>query len=207
MYTKEIMVLTIASITAGASAGDVYHSEADLIAEMGAGYTHNDFSSVSDGAVDSLDFDFGTFAYEITTGPIPTSGLYNEGGVISTASNFDSIVINFTSGNVHAIGANVWATDPGFDPAGALMLVTLSDGTVEAFPSGGPSAFYGYTSDMIITSVEIRAVGFLSPRYATMDNLYVGTTGDYPIVPLPPAAWAGIGMLGLMSARRSMRRS
>lgn len=207
MNSKAIMTLAVAAIAAGASAGDVYLSEAALIAEMGAGFTYNDFSAVSDGTVDSLSYDFGTFAYEITTGPVPTSGLYNEGGVISTASNLDSIVINFTSDNVHAIGANIWATDPDFDPAGALMLVTLSDGTVEAFPSGGPGAFYGYTSDILITSVEIRAVGFFTPRFATMDNLYVGTTGDLPVVPLPPAAWAGLGMLALLGARRSMKRS
>mgnify|MGYP003124707452 FL=1 len=194
MQTKAIMTIAVASITAGAFAGDVHLSEAALMAEMGAGFTYNDFSSVSDGPVDSLDYDFGTFAYEITTGAIPTSGLYNEGGVISTASNFDSIVINFTSDNVHAIGANVWATDPDFDPAGALMIVTLSDGTTETFPSGGPGAFYGYTSDVLITSVEIRAFGFIVPRFATMDNLYVGTTSNLAVVPLPPAAWAGLGM-------------
>ncbi|MFG0245104.1 MAG: hypothetical protein ACF8MF_03515 [Phycisphaerales bacterium JB052] len=207
MQIKRIVAITAATITASAYAGEVHLSEAALMAEMSAGFTYNDFSSVSDGPVDSLDYDFGTFSYEITTGAFPTSGLHNEDGVISTASNFDSIVINFTSDNVHAIGANVWATDPDFDPAGAIMIVSLSDGTTETFPSGGPGAFYGYTSDMLITSVEIRAVGFFVPRFATMDNLYVGTTGDYPIVPLPPAAWAGLGMLGLMGARRSMKRS
>lgn len=206
MKNTAIMATAFAAMTAGASAGDVFLSEASLIAEMSAGYTHNDFNAVADGPADSLSYSIGDFAYEITTGPIPSSGLYNEGGVISTESNLDSLVINFTSGNVYAIGANVWATNPGFDPAGALMIVTLSDGTIESFPSGGPSAFYGYTSDMLISSIEIRAVGFFSQRYATLDNLYVGGNNNLTVVPLPTAAWAGLGLLGMMGGVRIARR-
>ncbi len=200
---KQLVLAAWACSALGASAGTIYNSEASLVGAMSAGYAFNDFSSVADGAVPSLSYSMGDFAYDISSGPVTNSGLYNEGGAISTASTLDSLVITFTSGNVRAIGANVWATDPAFDPAGALMIVTLSDGTIEAFPSGGPSAFYGYTSDVDITSVEIRALGFFVPRYATMDNLYVGT--NVSVVPLPPAAWAGMGMLGLLGGIRARR--
>lgn len=204
MNTK-IAIAALALASTGALAGDVHTSEASLLGAMAGGFSFNDFNTVADGPTDSLSYNMGAFSYEITTGAVPSSGLYNEGGVISTESNFDSLIINFTSGNVYAIGANIWATDPGFDPAGAVMIIGLSDGTVEIFPSGGPDAFYGYTSDTAITSVAIRAVG-LGLRYATMDNLYVGTTNNLIVVPLPSAAWAGLGMLALGGGVRSIKR-
>lgn len=200
---NQLTIALVACSAVGASAGTVYTSEASLVGAMSGGYALNDFNSEPAGSVTSLSYSVGDFAYEISSGPVTNSGLYNEGGAISTASALDSLVISFTSGNVRAIGANIWATDPGFDPAGALMIITLSDGTIEAFPSGGPSAFYGYTSDVDITSVEIRALGFFVPRYATMDNLYVGT--NVSVVPLPAAAWAGLGMLGLLGGIRAGR--
>jgi hypothetical protein len=209
-------VAAAAGITAGAaSAGTLYTDVAAFTAASNI-VELNDFSGVADGFYSSLTFEppaYQTFQYEI----VATNGLQVgpslnpfvpllPSGAISTQAADDALVVNFTSNNVYAVGGEFWGTGLLGQPVWANITINLSDGTSVTFETFGPE-FYGFTSDVVITSMTIEAERVVLPghleAWATMDNLYVGTL---TVIPLPPAAWAGLGMLGLLGGARAFRR-
>lgn len=138
----------------------------------------------------------GHFSYDISAS---FGGLSNNDGTVSTNFALASLVIEFTSGDVRAFGGEWWGTDSAFNEIPALITIRLDDNTVRTFVTDGPR-FGGYLSDTKINSITISAFNFHPPAFPTMDNFRVA------VVPLPPAAWAGLGMLGLMGGVRVARR-
>lgn len=185
---------------ASAGAGQVYGNVANFQAAVPS-LAFSDFNSVADGQTASVSANFGQFAYEISARTFNgnASSLFNDNGTISTNNGTDQLVIDFT-GDVRAFGGEWWATDANFNEVWALITVFVSDGTVGSFLTNGPT-FGGYVSDVTIDRVVINALGAF--RFPTMDNFYVGTMA---VVPLPPAAWAGLGMLGVIGGVRVVRR-
>ncbi len=122
--------------------------------------------------------------------------------------------VDFTGG-VTAVGANLFRyqqsglTD-GFAIEG-WMWVEFRDtadeliGVRHYVNSGGRDTFLGFTSDVAIGSMFIHSdlIGANWTRYVALDNLYFGTA---TVVPLPPAAWAGLGLLGVIGGLRAARR-
>ncbi len=191
---KTMMFLAGAVMAAPAMA-DVYTDSASFLAAIEPGYFFNNFTGVPTGAQPSLSYSSGGFSYTISTAPGSVSGLYNGTGFVSTDNATDMIQIDFTSGNVTAVGGNFWATDINFSTLAATVSINLSDGTSVSFNSNSVNDFRGFTSNVAITSMTIDAADIPVNAWATMDNLYVGA------VPAP-GALAVLGLGGLVAGRR-----
>lgn len=199
LFSKGAAALAVASFAGLAAAGTaVYTDSASFIAALAPGYFSNPFNDTVNGPSPNLSYSQNGYSYTVGTQPGAVSGLYNAPGLISTDNSGDSIFVEFTSGNVFAVGGNFWATDVSVLPTGTDVTVTLSDGTSVTYTSSGPSDFRGFISDVAITSITIDAPS-LAPNdglWATMDNLTVGAA-----VPAPGAI-AVLGAAGLAGFRR-----
>lgn len=194
---KAWMSVAGAAIAAAPALATVYTDSASFLANVQPGVYFEDFAGVPAGEAPSLSFSDGTFSYDITAGFGGGTGtLFNDPGLISTNSAVDFLQIDFTSGNVTAVGGNMYATDIFFFPVVADMVITLSDGTVESFTSSSATDFRGFTSGVVITSLTIEAVDGLAPAWATLQNFYVGAA-----VPAP-GALALLGLGGIAAGRR-----
>ncbi len=191
---KKMMILAGAVMATPAMAA-VYTDSASFLAAIQPGYYFNNFTGVPTGSVPSLSYSSGGFSYDIVaTGP-GTNNLYNGTGFVSTDSALDMIQINFTSGNVSAVGGNFWATDINFGAIPATVSINLSDGTSVSFNASSANDFRGFTSNVTITSLTIDAADLPVNAWSTLDNLYVG------VVPAP-GALAMLGLGGLVAGRR-----
>lgn len=197
---KAVITVVGLAVAASASMADVYTDSASFLADLQPGYFFNGFADSGSGPVASLSYDNGTYAYTVTAAGPVNGGLYNEPGIISTNNATDHILINFTSGNVTAVGGNFWGTDINVIPFAVNVNIALSDGTNVTFNTTSASAFRGFTSSSVITSMTIDALEALPDNppfaWATMDNLYVGAA-----VPAP-GAMALLGLGGLAATRR-----
>ncbi len=94
-----------------------------------------------------------------------------------------------------------WVTVVISDGGGFTDTITLT----EASPGGGDgnNAFLDFGNTTPITSMVITSGAHTSRNRAGwgLDNL------SYSVVPLPTAAWAGLGLLGLLAGSRRLRRS
>ncbi len=194
---KAMMFLAGAVMAAPAMA-DVFTDSASFLAQVQPGFYFNNFASVGAGPATSLNFSSGGFAYTISTGPGSISGLFNNPGLISTDNAQDVIRIDFTSGNVTAVGGNFFSSDINFNAIAASVTVALSDGQSVSFNSSNANDFRGFTSNQTITSLTIDAFDVPGGAFAwsTLDNLYVGQA-----IPAP-GAMALLGLGGLAAARR-----
>ncbi len=199
--TKTIGFLALTVVTAPAFAGVVYTDSTSFLNAADAGISLNTFDELVNGPSPDLSYTIGAFSYEISAGGGYGTGLYNDTGIVSTQNSNDYLLVTFTSNNVTAVGGNFWGTSEFFGVVLAQITITLSDGTEVSFDSAGPSVFRGFSTDAFITSMTIDAKS-ATGAWATMDNLYVGTA----VVPLPAAAWAGLGTLGLLGGLRTYRR-
>jgi len=207
------LACSVAIVTAStlATAGTVYTDVGDFTSAA-ATVVLNDFSTVSNGFYNSLTFEppaFQTFAYTISAnsglivGPTGTA-IFLPSGAISTSNGSDALQISFATNNVYAVGGDFWGTGLFGQSVLSTITIALSNGHSVQFTTFGPE-FRGFTSNVAISSITIDADRTLFPNleaWATMDNFYVGTA----IVPLPPAAWAGLGLLGLLGGVRAVRR-
>ncbi len=197
MRGVRIGAVAAAVATAAASAGTVYTDSTSFLGNVAAGYFLNDFASVTEGSTADITGSFNGFSYTISG---VTGALYNGNGNVSIASSFDSIEVTFTGNPVTAIGGNFWAHDG--NSLASDITILLSDGTGTTFSVSSTSDFRGFTSSVAISSmvVSLNSIG----AYTIMDNLYVGTA--ISVVPVPTAAWAGLGLLGVMGGVRVTRR-
>lgn len=188
------MMIVAGAVMATPAMADVFTSSAAFLAAIEPGYYYNNFTGVPTGAVPSLSYSSGGFSYTISTGG-GISGLYNGTGFVSTDNASDVLQIDFTSGNVSAVGGNFWATDINFNAIAATVAINLSDGTSVSFNATSANDFRGFTSNVTITSMTIDAIDGAAFAWTTMDNLYVGA------VPAP-GALAVLGLGGLVAGRR-----
>lgn len=201
-------VASIVVLLAGASAamgGQVYSSEASFLAKLESGYYLEDFSSYAygsplDGTAASLTQDYsGGSGYQYRASAL--SALYSNESALSTNSVYDALKIEFTGAPVTAVGGIFTATDVSGGLLASDVVIKLSDGTTVILDNPTSSSFWGYTSDVAITSMTLDAPD--SPNFAwpTLDHFYVGSVSATAI-PLPAAAWAGLGLMGAMAVRR-----
>jgi len=198
MFTKHalLILMIMTPPTIGAM---VYTDSASFLSNVDAGVSFNDFSELTQGSTPaSLSYTIGDFSYDITSS---SGSFFNGPGFVSSAGS--DVIVNFTSGNVTAIGGNFWGAGRSFGSLVRDMVITLSDGTTVSFTSAGSTEFRGFTSDLAITSMNIHLVDGLRDR-TSLDNFYVGTTVS--VVPLPSAAWAAFGTFGLLGGVRIARR-
>ncbi|HRJ49949.1 MAG TPA: hypothetical protein PKU91_05425, partial [Phycisphaerales bacterium] len=152
MAVLSIRSAAVAAVLAAGSlaSATVYTDLASFLANTQPGYYFNNFSSVGAGPSGPLAFGpVNGYSYVVDTiGPgntAPTSGLYNNPGVISTDNATDLIRVTFTGAPVTAVGGNFWGTDINFGAIPTTVTIALSNGDVETFVTNSSTAFRGFT--------------------------------------------------------------
>jgi hypothetical protein len=177
----------------------VYTDETAFLAHTQPGFYRETFTSLPVGVNESpLTFSNNGFAYEATSLSHFIVRSHLPVKWVSPSFLEHNIVIDFTSGNVTAIGGHFFNIDRFGDPAPGLFLLSLSDGTSEIFNDPTPATFRGFTSStpidsMVLTPDPIRA--------ATVTDFIVGVAVPGPSTVL----LVGIGWLGLVATVRRRR--
>lgn len=195
------IALWAAALAGTAAAQTVsYNNVTDFLNNVQSGFYDEGFGGLAAGPADTLDFAGNGFGYTAssTIGVDPGSdglgGLFNDPGLLSLNIATDALRIDFTQGNVTAVGGDFFASDIFFFQVPATVIVGLSDGTTTTFNG---SRFAGFTSsnaiDFIVIDADDASLG--GPAWPTVDRLIVGTA-----IPAP-AGLAVLGM-GLLAARR-----
>ena len=177
----------------------VYTSSAAFLSNVTSGSYTESFDGLP--ATPPTSFSSGAFSYTVSASG--SGGLYGSGDFLGTSLPNESVTFNFTSGNVKAVGGNFFISNLSDVFQAFAVSLTLSDGTVVAFtPATFGASFRGFVSDTVITSLVFAAPGI--SRYASIDNLTVGTTAvTVPAIP-EPTTWAlmGLGLAGVAVAAR-----
>lgn len=192
-----VSAAALALLSASALASTtVYTSAATFLPLVATGSYTESFDGLSDAT--GL-FSSGAFSFTVSA----PGSVYASGDFVGTSLPTDALTINFTSGNVTALGANFYATNLSDAFQSVAMTIKLSDGTTVSFTPASASASYrGFTSDLAIASLVISAPG--GSLYAGLDNLTIGTVAvAVPAVP-EPTTWAlmGLGLAGVAFAAR-----
>lgn len=185
------VVLSLMS-TATMAATITYTSFSAFQALLVPGSYTETFDGLPNPPAGPVSFSGGGFAYAASA----PNDIYLAGGFLGASQIDEALTLNFLSGNVHAVGADFFATDINDDPISTLVTITLSDGTVEAFtPTSFANTYRGFVSDLAITSLRISGPG--QSLYAGLDNLTVGTVPE-------PVSWAlvGLALAGIVATRR-----
>lgn len=181
---------------AAEAASIVYNSSAAFLAQVAPGAYTETFDGLPMPPAGPVVFTSGSFSYSVSA----PGDLYASGDFLGTSLPDEALTINFSSGNVMAIGANFFASDLGDSFQSVLMTLTLSDGTLLSFtPASVSDSYRGFVSDVVITSLTISGPGaFL---YAGLDNLTVGAIPNR--VPEPASLLlVGLSLAGMAVVRR-----
>lgn len=193
-----LSAFALTALCAAAQAGTTtYANAASFMTQVAAGaYTEAFTGLASPAGSTPAVFSGAGFSYSASS----SDGIYLEGGFLGTNQIDQALTINFTGGNVTAVGGNFFTTNLSDEFQAVSVAVTLSDGTTVSFtPASMADSYRGFVSDMAITSLSISAPG--QSLYASLDNFTVGTA----ISAVPePASWmlAGLGLAGLLALRR-----
>jgi hypothetical protein len=175
----------------------VYTTPASFSAQVAPGAYTETFTGLANPPAGSVAFSGGAFSYAASA----PGDIYLAGGFLGASQINTALTINFTSGNVKAIGANFYSTDLNDAFQAVSVTLTLSDATTVTFtPTSIANSFRGFTSTAFITSLVMSAPG--QSLYAGLDNFTVGTTVAVP----EPGSWLLMG-LGLAALGVYRRRS
>lgn len=118
----------------------------------------------------------------------------------SGAFSSNSIVISFAPG-VAAFGFNFNDLD-----RGGNLLVTFNNGAVANVDLTSGDQFSGFISIIADSGTFINSVELQQGNISANDGLSLYDFTTMAIVPLPPAAWAGLAVLGGIAGARKLRR-
>jgi PEP-CTERM motif len=138
----------------------------------------------------------GGLGYNVSTGTGVAGKVYNSGAFIGTIDQ-TTFTLNFTTGNILAVGGNFYVTDIADVFTAASTTVTLSDGTSDTFTPSSTTEFRGYVATTALTSLTMS--GTSGGVYNTVDNI---TVSGIPVPEPGSAGLLGFGVLGLGLRRR-----
>jgi hypothetical protein len=183
--TTTIFPLSASAVTT------TFSDSATFLSNTSATYLEN-FDSLSDGPPGNNPQGFSDNVFSYTVGS--TDQLWSGSGntvsqFLGAAGNSSNLTIDFTSGNVTAVGGNFFITDLSDNLAAGSITLTLSDGSFINLtsPTATPTPFGGFTTDgALITSLTITGGDPAIDNWVALDNLYVGTSSSAPTaVPEP----------------------
>lgn len=213
------MLFRVLSITCWAAslttAATIYNDQATFHSNIAPGfYLQNfNFNPLMGGSVASQNYSGNGFSYTISASD--GSDLYiSLNGWLATYDSNRALVVNFTSGNIYAVGANFFHTNL-FDNIlwNTALTIELSDGTIETIASTTGTDYRGFVASVPITSMRVWAPGVMI--FSSMDNLTVGglplgtgSAGPANADPVPePGTWtlmaAGAALLIAGRVRRA----
>ena len=166
--------------TAGASM--VYTNQATFLANVQPGAYLESFDSLALGPLNSpMTFSQGSFAYSASV----ANGFFNVGtsSDVWLSTNFpeDPIVINFSAGNINAVGGFFFGTDFAGNANTGTVTVALDNGSIYSFTDASATNFIGFTFDQPIRSLTVGTTDLST--WATVNDFIVGTAA----VPEPPS--------------------
>lgn len=187
-------ISTLLSPLSASAIGVTYTNQTTFLNNTSSTYLEN-FNSLSNNDITSpRSFSGNGFSYSISA----TNGFFFASGntgsqYLSTADSTNNLIINFTSGNVTAVGGNFFLTNVNDNLVTGNVALALNDGTTLNLtsPASAPTPFGGFTTNTAITSLTFTSGGL--QKYSTIDNLYVGTATTVPFEFSPDL---GIGILG-----------
>jgi hypothetical protein len=173
-------------------AATLYTDLASFLDNIQAGEYLNDFNTLTAGdqGVTSQSFSGSGFSYTIT--PTVASGTANNtwvapvtGGdkAMSTRFSMRGLRIDFTSGNITAVGGNFFLLGSnGTSPIAGNLSINLSDGSSANFSSQAnnnyPFEGFAAADGTLITSLDLSYAP--SNRFVAVDNLRVGRSKRIP---------------------------
>jgi len=182
-----------------------YTDEPVFKTKIMSGYYLEDFHDVTLGEDLGLNMNYAGFGYTYSikstlTAELPAiSGLYGVEEAISVSYAYDSLVVDFTSGNVTAVGGIAYLTGKDGKPFTGMVKVTLRDGT---HVTTDFKNFFGFTG-AVIDSLTITSDLTQGPtifNFVSLDNFYVGTA-----VPEPSTFTAGLLLALLIGFHWALR--
>lgn len=156
----------------GGSTPGVYTDRAGFMAQLAAGALEPVFSDLGPIAEPKV---FSNAGYTIELRSGNNNGLWGEPNAIITPNSAGvDIVVDFTAGEVTAVGGNFWITNAAVAPVAANVTIELSDGTTEQYDAAGPSDFRGFITAAPITRITFKGTATNS-QWSTLSSLVVGS--------------------------------
>ena len=205
MFKSSIFCLLLLSAVSAqkVSAATVFTSSASFLSNVqpSPGSYTEDFSTPPLGFGNypsGLGFSSNGFTYNAAAAGLPLAELYLNEDIIVTQATNEVLTINFTSGNVTAVGGNFYLTNVLEQTVVASVTLTLSDSTTVSFSSATSAEYRGFVSTgPFITSLVMSAPGVNLRN--SIDNLTVGAR----IIPEPASVLSMCsGFLLLLQRRR-----
>ncbi|MBV9388421.1 MAG: hypothetical protein JOZ78_18515 [Chroococcidiopsidaceae cyanobacterium CP_BM_ER_R8_30] len=203
------------SLISPVDAATPFTDQTSFVNSLQTGFYLNNFEQLTPGDTGATNISFAQngFSYNIADNfPSNPGNLFviqvNGGSqALSTFFQTDPVIINFTSGNVTAVGGNFFLTDVNNNPIAGNLTINLNDGTSVTFSSSASTNFpfegFTTTGSTFITSLALGGVGF--GQFNTIDNLYVGKVQNQTVtVPEPsfvPGLFGFAALFGIMALR------
>ncbi len=181
----------------------VYSNLTTFAANINPGYGTETFDGLGTGTLGYLiNFTNQSFLFNVGTPLAPATGLFGvtgQGGDVWLSSNDpETIVFNFTSGNVTAVGGNFFNTDVNGALTSGTLTATINNGTTRTILNANTNSFLGFTSQTPITSLTLSGD---NTTYLTANNLVVGVVPEPSSLAL--AAFGGISVLSMYRRRQA----
>lgn len=173
-------------------AATLYTDSTSFLNNVQSGDYLNDFNTLTTGnqGVSSQSFSGNGFSYNITptvaSGPVGNTWVASVTGgdkAMSTQFSKHGLHIDFTSGNITAVGGNFFLlASNGNNPIAGNLSINLSDGSTASFSSQANNnyPFEGFvtTDGTLITSLDLGYAP--SNQFVAVDNLRVGRSKRIP---------------------------
>ena len=137
---------------------------------------------------------------------VTTSGgmIYSNGSFIAGNNVNTALIFTFTGAPVNAIGGNFFAANTSDNFVSDVVSISFSDGSTDSYTPTGFSTYRGYVFAAPITSVTLNGYTAGSARFASLDNLTIGSAVAVVVPESSTLALLGVGcsLLGVAVLRR-----